>query len=138
MRWILIVALFFMTVYGNQGFTTQQKLCPKGEHRIITINAKWDKETGKYVPLRGRPKSKCVKIDENKINKPKVLTKSTEQIEREETKEDKKPIVLQIFKYGSSYGMGSSFSYMSSCTEEQKRLTKENALLDYSYKCVKK
>ncbi len=132
MRSILIVALFALTAYGNQGFTTYQKLCPKGEHWIITVGAKLDKKTGNYVPNRGRPESKCVKVDEKKPDKPKAPK------EPEEIKEDKIPTVLQIFKYGGSHGMGSSFPSMSSCMEEQKRLTKENAGLDYSYKCVKK
>ncbi len=65
MRWILIVALFALTTYANQGFTTHQKLCQKGEHWIITVSAKLDK----YVPNRGRPESKCVKVDEKKSKK---------------------------------------------------------------------
>jgi len=117
---------------ANQGFTTHQKLCPKGEHWIITVSAKLDKKTGNYVPNRARPESKCVKVDEKKPDKPKAPK------EPEETKEDKIPTVLQIFKYGGSHGMGGSFPSMSSCMEEQKRLTKENAGLDYSYKCIEK
>ena len=132
MRWILIVALFAMTAYGNQGFTSQQKLCPKGEHWVVKASMKLDKKTGKYIPSGGRPESKCVKVDEKKPEKPK------EPKEPEETKEDKNPTVLQIYKYGGSHGTGGSFPSMSSCMEKQRSLTKANEGLDYSYKCVKK
>ncbi len=132
MRWILIVALFAMTAYGNYDFTPQQKICPKGEHWIITVKGKLDKETGKYVPRRGRPESKCVKVEEKKPNKPKA-PKAPKEI-----KEDKTPTILQIYKYGGAHGMGGSFPSMSSCMEKQRSLTKANAGLDYSYKCIEK
>ena len=132
MRGILVVTLFTLMAYGNQGFTSHQKLCPKGEHWVVKARMKLDKKTGKYVSSGDRPESKCVKVDEKKPNKPKAPK------EPEEIKEDKIPTVLQIYKYGGSHGMGGSFPSMSSCMEKKRKLTKANAGLDYSYKCVKK
>ena len=48
------------------------------------------------------------------------------------------PYVMQILKYGSSHGIGQSFPSKSQCDVAQVRLSKENAGLDYTYKCVKK
>lgn len=141
MRWILIAALFTLTAYGDkkiiveQGFSIHQKLCEPGKHYMVYENAKYDKKTGKY--LSGRPIEKCEKVDKKKPKEPKKKKKLTTP------KEDKKkmpdvPYIVKILKYGSPNGTGRTFPSKGLCQEEQARLSKANAGLDYSYVCVKK
>ncbi len=48
------------------------------------------------------------------------------------------PYVMQILKYGSPHGIGQTFPSKILCDAAQVRLSKENAGLDYTYKCAKK
>jgi hypothetical protein len=52
--------------------------------------------------------------------------------------EENQITVLVIYQYGSPYSRGKTFPSRKSCEQEQKQLTKKNAGLDYTYKCVKK
>lgn len=53
-------------------------------------------------------------------------------------KEENEVTVLKIFKYGGPHGTGGTFPSRQSCERTQAKLTKENAGLDYTYKCIKK
>lgn len=53
-------------------------------------------------------------------------------------KEPKVPHVVKILKYGSPHGSGRSFPSQNECEQEKAKLSKANAGLDYSYKCVKR
>ena len=62
-----------------------------------------------------------------------ILKKNAKQKE-----EPKVPHVIKILKYGSPHGSGRSFPSQGECEREKAKLSKANAGLDYSYKCVKK
>lgn len=49
----------------------------------------------------------------------------------------KQKIKLRIYKYNAPHGYGKNFSSISACEKEAKKLAKDNAGLDYSYKCEK-
>lgn len=53
-------------------------------------------------------------------------------------KEENEITVLKILKYGGPHGTGGTFPSRQSCEQAQAKLTKENAGLDYTYRCVKK
>jgi len=53
-------------------------------------------------------------------------------------KEENQITVLKIFKYGGPHGTGGTFPSRQSCAQVQAKLTKVNAGLDYTYKCIKK
>ena len=42
---------------------------------------------------------------------------------------------IRIYKYGSPYSLGQSFSSMKSCEKKRVELTKSHVGSDYSYKC---
>jgi len=42
---------------------------------------------------------------------------------------------IKIYKYGSPYSLGQSFSSMKSCEKKRVKLTKSHIGSDYSYKC---
>ena len=62
--------------------------------------------------------------------------------EKKQTPKKKKvvdaPYVMKILKYGSPHGIGQTFLSKSQCDVAQVRLSKENAGLDYTYKCAEK
>jgi hypothetical protein len=122
---ILLLATIVTIILGQStnytiGSTIPQVICPKGEHYYVT----WDSNSSYSMPIQ-----RCEKIKEKKLKK---LKKHTVP------KEDKVETVLKIFKYGSPHATGQSFPSRSQCEKEQIRLSKENAGLDYSYKCVRK
>ena len=122
---ILLLATTITIIIGQStdyavGSTIPQVICPKGEHYYVT----WDSNSSYSYPIQ-----RCEKIKEKKPKKPKDHTIP---------KEDKVETVLKIFKYGLPHATGQSFPSQSQCEKEQIRLSKANAGLDYSYKCVKK
>jgi len=142
MRWILIAALFTLTVYGDkkivveQGFTVHQMICEPGKHHMVYGSARYDEKTGKYLS-NGRPIEKCVKTDEMKPKEPKKKKEPTTPKEEKKQIPDV-PYVVKILKYGSPHGTGKTFSSKALCEQEQAKLNKANAGLDYSYVCVKR
>ena len=55
-----------------------------------------------------------------------------------QSKEENQTTILKIFKYGSPHGIGNTYPSRQSCEQAQVKLTKQNAGLDYTYKCIKK
>ncbi len=134
MKGIPVIILLAVMTYSSEGYTVPQLICPPGEYQIVEYDI-LDPKTGEHISLSDMPITKCVKDDYEKTKKPKQ-TKKPKKTEKPD--DDKVETFLQILKYGHPHGIGQSFSSMSQCTQEQARLTKENAGLDYSYKCMKK
>lgn len=109
---------------GSIGFGNKPKHC----------SLELTKTNGKLTGIPYGNKDACERI---KAGGTIVLSENTKQ------KEDKKqvpdtPYVVKILKYDSPHGTGRSFPSKSQCEKEQARLSKANAGLDYSYKCVKR
>ncbi len=145
--------LYIKSYQGNVRHETCVELAPLFEHVVINPYSASKRKSGNAgsvgfgkIPnqchieldnvngkLTGTPygdKSVCAGIrSEGTI----VLKKNEKQKE-----EPKVPHIIKILKYGSPHGSGRSFPSQSECEEEKVKLSKANAGLDYSYKCVKK
>jgi hypothetical protein len=87
------------------------------------------KEANTYFKAK---KSGYKSLDRNHDGKPcETLWKKSLSKEKQSTK-------IRIYKYGSPYSYGKSFSSLSACEQERVKLTKSHARTDYSYKCEKK
>ena len=141
----LYILLFLLTsiVYSECSFTrvdlnkaTYQKECLENK----TLSDKYCNDLQFYIKKCGvvvttfdvevKPSGKVIVDTKNvKVSNGSVDTKS---------KEENQTTVLKIYKYGSPHGIGNTFPSKESCEQSQAKLTKENAGLDYTYKCVKK
>jgi len=71
-------------------------------------------------------------LDKNSDGKP------CEKLWKKSLDKKKQDTSLRIYKYGFPHSFGKNFSSISACEKEAAKLTKANAVTDYSYKCEKK
>ena len=145
--------LYVKAYQGNEKHRTCEELAPLFEHVTIEpyrtgkrksgnagsvsfgkkshqCHIELSKKDGKLVGIPYGEKTICAGIrSEGTI----VLKKNAKKQE-----EPKVPYEIKIFKYGSPHGTGQSFPSKAQCEKEKATLSKVNAGLDYSYKCVKK
>ena len=142
----LYILLFSITsiVYSECSFTMIDEYKAEYKEKCLDNKILSDKRCsylGSYIKRCGvavlaldiqiKPSGKVVIVDpkNGKVYDGSPDTKS---------KEENQTTVLKIYKYGSPHGIGNTFPSKESCEQTQVKLTKENAGLDYTYKCIKK
>ena len=145
--------LYIKSYEENEKHRTCKELAPQFKHVTINPYSSSKRKSGNAGSIGfGKKPHQCY-IELSNINGKLIGTpygdkavcsgirsEGTIVLEKNKKKkeEPKVPHIVKIFKYGSPHATGQSFPSSSQCEEERARLSKANAGLDYSYKCVKK
>ena len=145
--------LYIKSYLGNEKHRTCEELAPQFEH--VTSNpyltSKRKSGNAGSIGFGKKPQQCHLELDNakgkvtgtpygDKTACSGIRSEGTIVLQKNEKQKEapKVPHVIKILKYGSPHGSGRSFPSQSQCEKEKTRLSKANAGLDYSYKCVKK
>ena len=143
--------LYIKSYQGNVRHESCEELAPRFKHLIIKPYAGEERISGAEGSMGfGKIPNQCyIELDVvngemvgtpygNKAECSGIRSNGTVVLKKPKKKIVDAPYVMQISKYGSPHGIGQTFLSKSQCDVAQVRLSKENAGLDYSYKCTKK
>ncbi len=149
--------LYIKSYRGNKKHRTCEELAPQFEHVTINPYRTSKRKSGNAGSIGFGKKPQQCHLELDNVNgkvtgtpygdkgvcsgirsEGTIVLEKNEKQKPQKKEESAVSYVLKILKYGSPHGTGRSFTSQSQCKKEQARLSKVNAGLDYSYKCVKK
>ena len=145
--------LYIKSYRGNEKHRTCEELASQFEHVTINPYSTSKRKSGNAGSVGFGKRPQHCHLELNNINGKVAGTPYGDKgvcseirsegtivlVKNEKQKEEPKVShIIKILKYGSPHGSGRSFPSQSECEEEKVKLSKANAGLDYSYKCVKK